>query len=61
VHHVSVNEGGQAIVGNVTQRVRRSVPQKSSHKPPTNSQQEPMPIIEERQQERECVPARRQK
>lgn len=63
VHHVSVNEGGQAIVGNVTQRVRGSVPQKSADRPPalTDLRQEPMPIIEERQHEPEPVPARRKR
>jgi hypothetical protein len=61
VQHVSVNEGGQAIVGNVTQDVRESVPQKRADKPLalTNSREQPMPIIEERRCERESVPARR--
>jgi hypothetical protein len=61
VQHVSVNEGGQAIVGNVTQDVRESVPHKRADKPLalTNSREQPMPIIEERRRERESVPARR--
>ena len=61
VQHVSVNEGGQAIVGNVTQDVRESVPQKRADEPLalTDSQQQPMPIIEERRRERQPVPARR--
>jgi hypothetical protein len=59
VQHVSVSEGGQAIVGNVTQDVRESAAKKSANKPSalTNSRQQPMPIIEERQIE--LVPARR--
>lgn len=61
VTHVSVNEGGQAIVGNVTQDVHEPASQKSTDKPLalTDSRQQPMPIIEERQREREPVPARR--
>lgn len=61
VQHVSVGEGGQAIVGNVTQDVRGPVSQKSADKPLalSDSRQQPMPIIEARQHERELVPARR--
>ena len=60
VQHVSVNEGGRAIVGNVTQDVPGSASQKSAANPLalTDSRQQPMPIIEERC-ERELVPARR--
>jgi hypothetical protein len=61
VQHVSVNEGGQAIVGNVTQDTLESASQKTANKPLalTDSRQQPMPIIEERQRKREPVPARR--
>jgi hypothetical protein len=53
VQHVSVNEGGQAIVANMTQDMRESLPKKFADKPLalTNSRQEPMPIIEEQQRE----------
>jgi hypothetical protein len=59
VQHVSVNEGGQAIVAHMTQDTRESVSKKFADKPLalTNSRQEPMPIIEERQCERDPVPA----
>ena len=61
VQHVSVNEGGQAIVANMTQDMRESVSKKFAGKPLalTNSLQEPMPIIEEQQRERELIPASR--
>jgi hypothetical protein len=63
VQHVSVNEGGQAIVGNLTQDVRETLSQKSAAKPLalTGSRQQPMPIIEERQRTPELVPARRKR
>jgi hypothetical protein len=61
VQHVSVNEGGQAIVANMTHDTRGSVSKQFADKPLalTNSRQEPMPIIEEQQREREALPARR--
>jgi hypothetical protein len=60
VQHVSVNEGGQAIVANMTHEMRDSVSKKFAEEPLalTNSRQEPMPIIEEQQRERESVLAR---
>lgn len=50
MQHVSVNEGGRAIVGNVTQDVPGSASQKTAARPLalTDSRQQPMPIIEER-------------
>jgi hypothetical protein len=61
VTHVSVNEGGQAIVGNVTQDARESASQKSAAKPLalTDSRQQPMPILEERKRMHDPVPVRR--
>jgi hypothetical protein len=49
VQHVSVSEGGQAIVGNVTQaRSGRPLAQPAAARPVlTNSQQSSMPIVEE--------------
>jgi hypothetical protein len=50
VQHVSVAEGGQAIVGNVTQARRENVPGKAAASPPlalSNSNVVPMPTIEE--------------
>jgi hypothetical protein len=34
VQHVSVGEGGQAIVGNVTQAPAKTVPEKTAASPP---------------------------
>jgi hypothetical protein len=50
VQHVSVGEGGQAIVGNVTQAPPKTEPEKSSDKAPalTDARQPAMPIIEQR-------------
>ena len=50
VQHVSVNEGGQAIVANMTHQMRDSVSKKFADRPLvlTNSRQGSMPIIEER-------------
>ena len=50
MQHVSMNEGGRAIVGNVTQDVPGSGSQKSAARPLalTDSRQQPMPIVEER-------------
>jgi hypothetical protein len=50
VQHVSVAEGGQAIVGNVTQAQRENVPGKAAASPPlalSNSNVVPMPTIDE--------------
>jgi hypothetical protein len=48
VHHVSVNEGGQAIVGNVNQTPRGTAPKKPVTTTPalTDARQQAMPIIE---------------
>jgi hypothetical protein len=50
VQHVSVSEGGQAIVGNVTQAPRETARDKAASSPPAlpNVQQSPMPILGER-------------
>jgi hypothetical protein len=50
VQHVSVSEGGQAIVGNVTQTPREATRDKAASSPPAlpNAQQAPMPILGER-------------
>jgi hypothetical protein len=61
VRHVSVAEGGQAIVGNVTQAQRENVPGKGAASPPLalpNSNVLPMPIIDE-SKERAHVAGRR--
>ena len=49
VQHVSVSEGGQAIVGNVTQAARESAPEKTAKSVPalTDAQQAPMTILGE--------------
>jgi hypothetical protein len=53
VQHVSVNDGGQAIVGNVVQPQRAANRQQSADAVPalTDSRQTPMPIIEQLQGE----------
>jgi hypothetical protein len=59
VQHVSVSEGGQAIVGNVTQDRRETAPDKAATSPPalTEARTAPMTIVKE--SERERVPLRR--
>jgi hypothetical protein len=59
VQNVSVSEGGQAIVGNVTQTARSDDKAKDAASPAaiTNAQTAPMPVIEER--ERVAVPIKR--
>ena len=49
VQHVSVSEGGQAIVGNVTQAPRETAPDKAAASPPAlaNSQMPAMTIVGE--------------
>jgi hypothetical protein len=52
VQHVSVGQGGQAIVGNVTQAARetaRTAAGKAAHRPPAlaDARQAPMTIIGE--------------
>lgn len=60
VQHVSVSEGGQAIVGNVTQNQPDAKVGKSAASPPalTHAKTSPMPIIDE-SEEPAPVPARR--
>jgi hypothetical protein len=60
VQHVSVQEGGQAIVGNVTHSSRETTPTTVATSPLalTNAGDVPMPIIEEAK-ERVRIPARR--
>jgi len=50
VQHVSVSEGGQAIVGNVTQTPREAARGKAGSSPPAlpKAQQSPMSIVGER-------------
>jgi len=50
VQHVSVSEGGQAIVGNVTQTARGPVPERAADVPPalSHSKDTPMPLVIER-------------
>jgi len=58
VQHVSVSEGGQAIVGNVNQAPPARAPGKQPTNPPpviTDARSAPMPVIEE---SKERVPAR---
>ena len=57
VQHVSVSEGGQAIVGNVTQTAREPVPESAAPPALTHSKEPPMPIISE--PERGAVPVER--
>jgi hypothetical protein len=59
VQHVSVSEGGQAIVGNVTQTARAPVPERAADAPPalTHSNELQMPIVGE--PERGAVPVER--
>ena len=60
VQHVSVAEGGQAIVGNVTQAPRDDATRNSEAAPPalTDAKAEPMPIID-KSNERISVPTGR--
>jgi len=61
LQHVSVAEGGQAIVGNVTQAAREKVPEKAAASPPaafTGTNVVPMPIADEGK-ERAFVEGRR--
>jgi len=46
VQHVSVNEGGQAIVGNVNQAAREPAPEKPVTPALTDARQQAMPMIE---------------
>jgi len=59
VQHVSVNEGGQAIVGNVTQATPQTSPEKPADKTPalTDARQAAMPIMGKRK--RAAVSVRR--
>ena len=60
VGHVLVNEGGRAIVGNVTQTPRENAPDKPAAASPLalpDARATPMPIID-KSEERAVVPAR---
>ena len=61
VQHVSVSEGGQAIVGNVTQTETKTAPEKPVNATPAlaDARQTPMTMIDNA--EREPVPLRRKK
>jgi hypothetical protein len=61
VQHVSVSEGGQAIVGNVTQAAHETAPEKTAKAMPalTDAQQTPMTIVGE--PERAPIPFRRRR
>ncbi|HEX7562109.1 MAG TPA: hypothetical protein VF396_02430, partial [Bradyrhizobium sp.] len=52
VQHVTVGEGGQAIVGNVTQGRREAAPDKAVTTPLalTDAKMPPMPIVEAKNQ-----------
>jgi hypothetical protein len=58
VQKVSVGDGGQAIVGNVTQASRAPAAEAAQTSPPalTHSKQEPMPLIEQSASARVPVP-----
>jgi hypothetical protein len=49
VQHVSVSEGGQAIVGNVTQTASEPMPERATRAPPalTHSNEPPMPRLDD--------------
>ncbi len=61
VQHVSVSEGGQAIVGNVDQTETKTAPEKPVNATPAlaDARQTPMTMIDNA--EREPVPLRRKK
>jgi hypothetical protein len=52
VQHVTVSEGGQAIVGNVTQGRRAAAPDKAAASPPqlADARTAPMPIVSSKKQ-----------
>jgi hypothetical protein len=62
VQHVSVSEGGQAIVGNVTQTQQEKSPNKTATSQPalTDARAAPMPMIDD-DRERTPVPALRKR
>jgi len=63
VQHVSVSEGGQAIVGNVTQGKPENVGEKAAKSSPralTHAKASPMPIIDDKKEEA-LVPARKKR
>jgi len=64
VQHVSVSEGGQAIVGNVTQAQRENTPDKPAAVSPlalTDAKTEQMPILDAKNNEPVLVPARKKR
>jgi hypothetical protein len=62
VQHVSVSEGGQAIVGNVTQANPKNADEKAAASSPralTHEKASPMPIIDEKKKRPALIPVRR--
>jgi hypothetical protein len=59
VQHVSVSEGGQAIVGNVTQAPRETAPDKAAASPPALTEARTAPLAIVKESERARVPLRR--
>jgi hypothetical protein len=61
VHHVSVNDGGQAIVGNVTQASREPALERTADNPKALAPLEtaPMPMVDQGSKEGGVAPARR--
>jgi len=62
VQHVSVSEGGQAIVGNVTQANPENPDEKAAASSPralTHEKASPMPIIDEKRKKPASIPVRR--
>jgi hypothetical protein len=59
VQHVSVSEGGQAIVGNVTHTAREPAPDSATHAPPSLSRSKELPMSIISEPERGAVPVER--
>ncbi len=58
VQNVSVSEGGQAIVGNVTQAARETAPDKAAASPPalTDARTAPMPMLDKQERAPVALP-----
>lgn len=58
VQNVSVSEGGQAIVGNVTQAARETAPDKAATSPPalTDARMAPMPMLNKQERAPVALP-----
>jgi hypothetical protein len=58
VQHVAVSEGGQAIVGNVTQAARETAPDKAATSPPalTDARMAPMPMLNKQERAPVALP-----